>query len=55
MSLSVYTLLLREVIRFYRQPNRVIGALLQPLIFWLLLPLFGIIVAAQNRESAKQA
>ena len=37
MSLSVYTLLLREVIRFYRQPNRVIGALLQPLIFWLLI------------------
>ncbi len=26
-----------------------------PLIFWLLLPLFGIIVAAQNRESGKQA
>ena len=35
--LSTYTLLKREIILFYRQKNRVIGALLQPLIFWLLI------------------
>ncbi len=27
----------RELVRFFRQPNRVMGALGQPLIFWLLL------------------
>jgi ABC-2 type transport system permease protein len=37
MILTVYTLLMREIIRFYRQPNRVVGALLQPLIFWVLI------------------
>jgi ABC-2 type transport system permease protein len=27
----------REVVRFFRQPSRVIGALITPLIFWLLI------------------
>jgi ABC-2 type transport system permease protein len=35
--LAVYTLCLREVVRFVRQRSRVVGALGQPVIFWLLL------------------
>ena len=35
--LSTYTLLKREITLFYRQRNRLIGALLQPVIFWLLI------------------
>lgn len=35
--LTAYTLWQREIVRFYRQPNRVIGALGSPLIFWLLI------------------
>lgn len=31
-----FTLAERELVRFFRQRNRVIGALVQPLIFWLL-------------------
>jgi ABC-2 type transport system permease protein len=36
-GLAVYTLWERELVRFYRQPSRVIGALGTPLIFWLLI------------------
>src|SRR6186997_1405871 len=32
----IYTLSLRELVRFFRQRNRVFGALGQPIIFWLL-------------------
>jgi ABC-2 type transport system permease protein len=35
--LAVATLWQREVIRFLRQRSRLIGALLQPLVFWALL------------------
>jgi len=35
----VLTLAQRELVRFFRQRNRVIGAFLQPIIFWLL---FGV-------------
>jgi len=35
--LSAGTLILREAIRFFRQRNRIIGALMTPLIFWLLV------------------
>lgn len=35
--LAAWTLLEREVVRFLRQRNRVIGALATPLIFWLML------------------
>lgn len=35
--LAVFTLWRREVIRFLRQRSRVVGALAQPLVFWLLL------------------
>jgi len=34
---AALTLAEREVVRFLRQPHRVIGALLQPIIFWLFL------------------
>ena len=30
------TLAQRELVRFFRQRNRVIGALVQPVLFWLL-------------------
>lgn len=35
--LTAYTLWRREMVRFYRQPSRVIGALGSPLLFWLLI------------------
>jgi ABC-2 type transport system permease protein len=35
--LAVYTLWLREVVRFYRQPSRVVGAVGTALLFWLVL------------------
>lgn len=35
--LTVGTLWQREIVRFYRQPNRVIGAVGSPLLFWILL------------------
>ncbi|HZZ74182.1 MAG TPA: ABC transporter permease [Pirellulales bacterium] len=34
--LAAYTLCARELVRFFRQPNRVLGAIGQPLIFWIL-------------------
>lgn len=38
---TVYSLWSREIVRFYRQPSRVVGALASPLLFWLLIG-FGI-------------
>lgn len=35
--LAVWTLWQREVVRFYRQPSRVIGALAPPVVFWVLI------------------
>jgi ABC-2 type transport system permease protein len=35
--LPVYSLWWREMVRFVRQRSRVVGALVQPLVFWLLL------------------
>jgi len=34
--LAVWTLCQRELVRFFRQKNRVIGAVGQPVLFWLL-------------------
>jgi ABC-2 type transport system permease protein len=34
--LAVWTLTLRELVRFFRQRTRVIGALGQPILFWIL-------------------
>ncbi len=36
-TLAVATLWRREMVRFFRQRNRVIGAMATPLLFWLLL------------------
>ncbi len=36
-ALAVLTLWQREVVRVYRQPSRVIGALAPPILFWLLI------------------
>ena len=36
LLLAVYTLSLRELVRFFRQRTRIIGALGQPIIFWVL-------------------
>lgn len=33
----LFTIVERELVRFYRQPSRVIGALLTPLLFWLFI------------------
>lgn len=35
--LSVWTLWQREIVRFYRQPSRVVGALAPPALFWVLI------------------
>lgn len=36
MGLAVYSLALRELVRFFRQRTRIVGALGQPIIFWIL-------------------
>src|SRR6185312_10952301 len=35
--LPAFTLWWREVVRFYRQPARVIGVILSPLLFWVVI------------------
>src|SRR6201990_3400790 len=35
--LPAFTLWLREIVRFYRQPSRVVGVLASPLVFWLVI------------------
>ena len=35
--LAVGTLWQREIVRFFRQRSRIVGALVQPLVFWMLL------------------
>ena len=35
--LSIWTLASRELVRFYRQRSRVVGALLPPVVFWGLI------------------
>jgi len=37
MILAVYSLWRRDVTRFLRQPSRVVGALLTPVIFWFVI------------------
>lgn len=37
MSLAVFTLWRRELVRFFRQPSRIAGAVATPLVFWLLI------------------
>src|SRR6476619_4919985 len=45
----VFTLCERELVRFFRQKNRVFGALGQPIIFWLL---FGAGLRSNNLDYA---
>jgi len=35
--LATYSLWLRDVLRFLRQPSRIVGALLTPVIFWFVI------------------
>jgi ABC-2 type transport system permease protein len=37
MALAVWTLWTREIVRFYRQRSRIVGALGSPVLFWLLI------------------
>src|SRR5271168_2086 len=37
LMLPAFTLWLREIVRFYRQPARVVGVLASPLVFWLVI------------------
>jgi ABC-2 type transport system permease protein len=37
VMLPAFTLWWREIVRFYRQPTRVVGVLASPLVFWLLI------------------
>lgn len=37
MLLATYTLWRRDIVRFYRQRSRIVGALGSPLVFWLLI------------------
>jgi ABC-2 type transport system permease protein len=37
MMWAVFTLWEREIVRFVRQRSRVVGALVQPIVFWMLL------------------
>ena len=37
MLLASYTLWRREIVRFYRQRSRIVGALGSPLVFWFLI------------------
>jgi len=39
MLLGTWSLTLREVVRFLRQRSRVMGALVQPILFWLMIGL----------------
>ena len=37
MLLAALSLTQREIVRFWRQPSRVVGALAPPLLFWFLI------------------
>src|SRR5215472_16478079 len=37
VMLPAFTLWWREIVRFYRQPGRVVGVLASPLVFWAVL------------------
>jgi ABC-2 type transport system permease protein len=37
LALPSFTLWWREIVRFYRQPTRVVGVLASPLVFWLVI------------------
>src|ERR1700728_4028806 len=37
VTLPAFTLWWREIVRFYRQPTRVVGVFASPLVFWLVI------------------
>src|SRR5215467_4127353 len=37
ITLPAFTLWWREVVRFYRQPTRVVGVIASPILFWLVI------------------
>jgi ABC-2 type transport system permease protein len=37
VTLPAFTLWWREIVRFYRQPTRVVGVLASPLVFWVVI------------------
>jgi ABC-2 type transport system permease protein len=37
VTLPAFTLWWREIVRFYRQPTRVVGVLASPFVFWLVI------------------
>jgi hypothetical protein len=49
-ALPAFTLWWREMVRFFRQRDRVVGALLTPVCFWLLLG-FGLGNSFKTRGS----
>ena len=52
MLLATWTLWTREVVRFFRQRSRIVGALGSPLLFWLLIGSgFGRSVAGRPRAA----
>src|SRR5438045_3000075 len=51
--LPAYTLWLREIVRFYRQPARVVGVIASPVVFWLVIG-SGFGTSFRSGESAGQ-
>lgn len=37
VALAAFSLAKRELVRFFRQRTRVVGALVQPVLFWVVL------------------
>jgi ABC-2 type transport system permease protein len=37
LLLPAFTLWWREIVRFYRQPTRVVGVIASPVVFWLVI------------------
>ena len=37
VALAAFTLWWREVVRFYRQPARVVGVIASPVLFWVVI------------------
>jgi ABC-2 type transport system permease protein len=53
VALPAFTLWWREVVRFYRQPARVAGVILSPLLFWIVIG-SGFGTSFRSGESAGQ-
>lgn len=50
-ALPVLSLLWREIVRFYRQPSRVVGVIASPVLFWIVMGSgFGSSIKAGNQN-----